>query len=290
MQLLQLSEATAAQRRVFFHIVDATDGITAETGLTGVGRLSKNGAATAATTASLVEVDVTNMPGRYYMEFTAAELDTLGIIEFRYKAAACAEVVARAQVVPFDPYSAADLGLTTLASRASQASVDTVDDFLDTEIAAIKAKTDGLPADPADASDIAGSFTTVNTKLDTIDDFLDTEVAAIKAKTDQLTFTAANKVDASLQAAGDLVAAVANKIADHTLRRTYANARGSSDGDAVNFRSLLGAIGKLVNKWAISGATLTVYQEDDVTATAPGGTQAITSDAAADPITTLDTT
>jgi hypothetical protein len=64
--------------------------------------------------------------------------------------------------------------------------INTVDDFLDTEIAAIKAKTDNLPADPADASDIASSFTTVNGKLDTIDDFLDTEVAAIKAKTDNL--------------------------------------------------------------------------------------------------------
>jgi hypothetical protein len=74
----------------------------------------------------------------------------------------------------------------TVSSRASQTSVDTVDDFLDTEIAAIKAKTDNLPADPADASDIASSFTTVNTKLDTIDDFLDTEIAAIKAKTDNL--------------------------------------------------------------------------------------------------------
>ncbi len=74
----------------------------------------------------------------------------------------------------------------TISSRASQTSLDTVDDFLDTEIAAIKAKTDNLPSDPADASDIAASFTTVNTKLDTIDDFLDTEVAAIKAKTDNL--------------------------------------------------------------------------------------------------------
>lgn len=36
-----------------------------------------------------------------------------------------------------------------LTSLASQASVDTVDDFLDTEIAAIKAKTDNLPASPA---------------------------------------------------------------------------------------------------------------------------------------------
>lgn len=55
-----------------------------------------------------------------------------------------------------------------------------------TEIADIKAKTDNLPADPADASDIASLFTTVNGKLDLIDDFLDTEVAAIKAKTDNL--------------------------------------------------------------------------------------------------------
>jgi dihydroxyacetone kinase DhaKLM complex PTS-EIIA-like component DhaM len=36
-----------------------------------------------------------------------------------------------------------------LDARASQTSVDTVDDFLDTEIAAIKAKTDNLPASPA---------------------------------------------------------------------------------------------------------------------------------------------
>lgn len=37
----------------------------------------------------------------------------------------------------------------TISSRASQTSLDTVDDFLDTEIAAIKAKTDNLPASPA---------------------------------------------------------------------------------------------------------------------------------------------
>lgn len=104
------------------------------------------------------------------------------------------------------------------------------------------------------------------------------------------------RIDASVGAvatdaisAAGVSAGAANKVADHTLRRTYANARASSDGDAVNFRSLLGAIGKLVNKWAISGSTLTVYQEDDVTSTAPGGTQAITGSAGANPITELDT-
>src|SRR6185503_2419005 len=56
--------------------------------------------------------------------------------------------------------------------------------LLDTEVAAIKAKTDNLPSDPADASDIAASFSTVNATLATIAGYIDTEVAAIKAKTD----------------------------------------------------------------------------------------------------------
>lgn len=45
---------------------------------------------------------------------------------------------------------------------STQASVNTIDDFVDTEVAAIKAKTDNLPTDPADASDIAALFGTLN--------------------------------------------------------------------------------------------------------------------------------
>lgn len=122
MQLFQQSEATAAQRRLFFQAVDATDGITAETGLTGTGWLSKNGAAPVATTASITEISATNMPGRYYIEFTAAEVNTLAIIEFRFKAAACAEVVKEAQVVPWDPYDVAALGLSRLDAAVSSRS------------------------------------------------------------------------------------------------------------------------------------------------------------------------
>jgi hypothetical protein len=98
----------------------------------------------------------------------------------------------------------------TISSRATQTSLDAVDDFLDTEIAAIKAKTDNLPADPADASDIAAAFAVTNGKVDAVDDLLDTEVAAIKtvvdavkAKTDSLTFTVAGQVDANIQAVND---------------------------------------------------------------------------------------
>jgi hypothetical protein len=71
---------------------------------------------------------------------------------------------------------AAGAGLTVLAT---QASVNTIDDFLDTEIAAILAAVD---------TEVAAILAAV-----------DTEVAAIKAKTDQLTFTKANELDANMQ-------------------------------------------------------------------------------------------
>jgi hypothetical protein len=50
---------------------------------------------------------------------------------------------------------------------------------LTTDLAAVRAKTDNLPSDPADASVVAGL-------IDTVDNFVDTEVAAIKAVTDKL--------------------------------------------------------------------------------------------------------
>jgi hypothetical protein len=52
-----------------------------------------------------------------------------------------------------------------LASANLDTQLGTIDDFLDTEIAAIKAKTDNLPSDPADASDIAAAFSAVTAAL-----------------------------------------------------------------------------------------------------------------------------
>jgi len=68
----------------------------------------------------------------------------------------------------------------------TNSTLTTIAGYIDTEVAAIKAKTDNLPVDPADASDIAASFSTVNSTLSTIAGYIDTEVAAIKAKTDNL--------------------------------------------------------------------------------------------------------
>ena len=99
-------------------------------------------------------------------------------------------------------------------------------------------------------------------------------------------------VDYSLQGGSyavtttDVDAGTANKVADHTIRRTFANAAASADGDAKTFRSILGAIAKLVNKIVATSDTLTIYEADDTTTL---GTQTLTTDAGALPITEIDT-
>lgn len=72
-----------------------------------------------------------------------------------------------------------------------------------------------------------------------------------------------------------------NEQADAILARDMSAVTGEAS------RSLLNAIRFLRNKWAISGGTLTVYEEDDSTS---AWTSALTTSAAADPVTTSDPT
>lgn len=104
MFIMQQNEPHNEKRRVYIHLVDATDGITAETGITGKGKISKNGNAPVDTTNSIVEVDAVNMPGLYYLELTGAELSAAGWVQVRFKTAATAEFQDIGQVVAFDPY------------------------------------------------------------------------------------------------------------------------------------------------------------------------------------------
>ncbi len=57
---------------------------------------------------------------------------------------------------------------------------------LNSKFAAISAKVDGLPSDPADASDLAALIAAIKSVVDDIKSYTDTEIAAIKAKTDNL--------------------------------------------------------------------------------------------------------
>jgi hypothetical protein len=162
-----------------------------------------------------------------------------------------------------------------LDARASQSSVDTVDDLIDTEVAAIKTvvdaiqtKTDNLPSDPADASVVAGLIAAVETKVDTID----TVVDAVKLQADLIP---ANPADVS-----DIPTAVEN--ADALLNRDMAT---GTDTGSETVRTVRQALRFLRNKWSITGTTLTVTKEDD---TATSWTAEVSTSASADPITGSD--
>lgn len=93
------------------------------------------------------------------------------------------------------------LGIPAAGTTPDDPTVGILDTIRDAAVA-VKAKTDNLPSDPADASDIAAAFAVTNGKIDTVDDFLDTEmpaltvsVTAIKAKTDNLPIDPADASD-----------------------------------------------------------------------------------------------
>lgn len=111
------------------------------------------------TVAGVPEVDVTHYLGSASPALVGGRFDS--------------SVGAMAANVMTAAAAAADLTTELQSGLATQASVNTIDDFLDTEVAAILAA-------------------------------VDTEVAAIKAKTDSLTFTQAGHVDANLQRINDV--------------------------------------------------------------------------------------
>ena len=83
-------ETVAAKRRVYFHLVDVTDGITPETGeATGQPQISTNGAAWTNTGIGTLTA-IGN--GRYYADLTEAAVGTAeDHIETRYKSVNTAE-------------------------------------------------------------------------------------------------------------------------------------------------------------------------------------------------------
>jgi hypothetical protein len=123
MHIFELSEGTAARRRLSFRCVsDVASGLPM-TGLTfaaGELKWSENGAAEVNVAGTVTEV----AGGIYYYEATAAELDTFGMGTLRVSKTDVRQDVWTFQVVAFDPYAATNLGLT--------------------DVAAIKAKTDSL--------------------------------------------------------------------------------------------------------------------------------------------------
>lgn len=147
-------------------------------------------------TATDVETDTQDIQGRLPAALVSGRMDS--------SVGAMAADTLTASALAASAVSEIQSGLSTLdaagvrsAVGLAAANLDTqlaaIAGYIDTEVAtivtavaAIKAKTDNLPSDPADASDIAASFTSIASTLATIASYIDTEVAAIKAKTDNL--------------------------------------------------------------------------------------------------------
>lgn len=106
MQYFQTGEPNPERRRVYVHLVDATDGITPEIAEAGSKcKVSRNGGAPVDSRNVLVAIDGTNMPGDYYLELDSTELVHAGMLIVRYKSANTAEFVQICQVMAFDPYT-----------------------------------------------------------------------------------------------------------------------------------------------------------------------------------------
>lgn len=143
---------------------------------------------------------------------------------------------------------------------------------------------------PSDAVAISGSTVAADNVEANITN-LDAAVSSRLASASYTTPPSAVTIAAAVWASADrqltaISTTLRNQIADNVIRRTFANAAASADGDTKTERSLLGAIARLVNRSAIVGATLTVYEADDTTALF---TQTLTTDAAADPVVEADT-
>lgn len=289
MRLVKANQATASKRRVYFHMVDGVDGITAETGESGgQPQVSTNGGAWTDTGISVV----TSIGfGRYYADLTQAAVATAGdVVETRYKSSATAESPGDSvQVVAFDPDDATALGLSALTGGAAPtaAAVATAvwqdllagSDF-STSASVGKLLKDNVNAtigsrSTYDGSDTAGTATILSRVTgavvlagsapgwytDPVD--VSADVSAIKAKTDNL--------PAAPAATGDIP--TLTQILTTTMTEAYAAA-----GAGFSLAQALYEISANVSEVAFSGAAGTFYKRDHTT---PAGT--ITLDDATTP-------
>jgi len=131
---------------------------------------------------------------------------------------------------------------------------------LDLLVDAIKAKTDNLPADPADDSDI-------DAQLAAIAGYLDTEIAAIKSKTDNIPGSPA-AIGSAMTLAADAVSAAALKTDAITEIITAMFAKtGITVGGVVSFNTIVKSLYSMARgKISKAGDSYTFYDDDDATA------------------------
>ena len=229
--MIYLRQSTASQEVPLGHFVDDTDGKTAETGLTIANtdiKVWKTGATTLANKNSGGATHISG--GIYYAVLDATDTDTIGPLVLLIAVSGALAVRVECCVLDeavfdvwFGTTAPSTLGGTaqsgdayavvnsgTYGNAALKTLIDTVDDFLDTEVAAIKAKTDNLPSDPADQSLVIAATDALATLIGDVP--TNSELATALAAAD----------DAVLAAIAALSIPTANDNADALLDRADA--------------------------------------------------------------------
>lgn len=151
----------------------------------------------------------------------------------------------------------------TISSRATQASVDTVDDLIDTEVAAIKTVVDAILVDTAEIGVAGAGLTAINLPDQTMNITGDI-TGNLSGNVGGNVVGSVGSVATGGIAAASLATAAKQDIADHVLDRNMATGTDSGT-DTTAVRTLRQAARVLRNKTTIAAGTATVTKEDDVT-------------------------
>lgn len=130
--LIKQSESTAARRTVYFTAVNTADDSAYTSTLSGADiQVSKAGGAESNSAGTATHIAT----GLFKYVMTAGECDTLGEVSIRLAKSGVYNDVRTVNVVPWDPYAVAGLGLTnldaTVSSRVAAADYEAIDDWLD---------------------------------------------------------------------------------------------------------------------------------------------------------------
>lgn len=287
---IKTNEATAARRRVYFHCVDATDGITPETEeAAGQPQISVDGASWTNTGIGTL-IAIGN--GRYYADITQATVDVANaVICTRYKSANTAEAVGDTVIVDvrLDRLDATVSSRSTYAGGAvasvtgAVGSVTGAVGSVTAEVSANVTKISGdvTAADNAEAffdgtgyagtNNVIPTVTTVGTTTNL------TNLPAAVATAAEL--AKVPKSDGVVSWNATALAAVAVAFLDSLL--------SAGDSDALNARTVRSALRVLRNMVDLDTdpGTMHVKKEND---SDDAWTAPVTTDASADPITKID--
>jgi hypothetical protein len=211
MQVIKKSEATSAKREIPFVCVDATDGVTPETGLTfaaGELQIRKAGGSYANAAGSVVE----KAAGEYVYVPTTTEIDTDGVAVLKLVKTGVRNGYFSVQVVSYDPYAT---GATeTQVAQAVRAEMDANSTRLDVAVST-RLATSGYtaPTTPPTVAAIRAEMDSNSTKLANLDATVSSRLASAGYTAPPTAAAVRTEMDANSTKLANLDAAVSSRLA-----------------------------------------------------------------------------